>query len=284
MRIIANCQWLDWNVIIECNYMPMIPFLQYYFQWYTLGDEITAKNARLQTNIMIREENGDIVVQCGCRSRRVSYDCNLILGVVAEFCNDDFLEKKKSNWCLLHGAAISLDGETAHLFLAPTGMGKSTLAYYACTHGFQFCSDDLIIMDMETGYLLPYPKPIYLRNTDFITDCDFIEEAPWYHYRLLFIENVIKYTVFPLNYIHRPIKPINIHIYERGNTNQRVKLKETDAFQKLLFSSMLITDTCRHNHHLLKLVRQYEVDLIHCHNLNKLIHYLSDTPKGRLYR
>lgn len=76
--------------------MPMISFLEYYFQWHTLRNKITVKNYSLQTNIKIREGQEHITVPCGCRSKNVSYDCNFISGVVAEFCNDDFLEKKKA--------------------------------------------------------------------------------------------------------------------------------------------------------------------------------------------
>ncbi len=277
MRLIAYCWWLDWYVDIFCTYLPLVPFLRYYFRLYDLIEETTKIGKKtLYTNIEIKETSiGFVEVQCGCRRRNIVSNCNNVLGAVAEFCNDDFLEKKKEQWCLLHGAAVSFDGKTTDIFLAPTGIGKSTLAYYTCIHGASFCSDDLIIIDMEIGRLLPYPKPVYLRNTDFLCNGKVNKRAPWYQYRMLFAENEVKYPVFPRHCICAPIEPIGIHIYERGGLYQQTNMKKTEGFRELLINSMLITDTKCHNNQLVQLVQKYNIDRVCCNDLNDLLYNLN---------
>ncbi len=271
MKHTFYCQWLDWRVDITCDYEPMRPFLEYYFQLYNVLKEGEIRQAVLHTEIEIKEDKECILVRCGHRSRNTSENCNVIMGVAAEFCNDDFLDQKRKEWCLLHGAAVSKDGETAHVFLAPTGTGKSTLAYYACIHGFQFCADDLAVLDMRTGCLLPYPKPIYLRNMDFLGAVEEAEMFPWYSYRLLFLDGSVKYPIFPEKCINKPLKPCAIHIYERGDLCKSKVLKMTESFRNLLINSALVSDFQYHSNQLIQLVRCYPVDWIQSKDLQELI-------------
>lgn len=271
MKRTVYCQWFDWTVHITCDYAPMIPFLEYYFQLYDELEERETRSAVLHTEIEIKKKKTCILVRCGHRSRDTSENCNIIMGVVAEFCHDDFLDKKKTEWCLLHGAAVSQDGETAHVFLAPTGMGKSTLAYYICTHGVQFCADDLAVLDMKTGCLLPYPKPIYLRNMDFLDVTEKLEAFPWYRYRLLFVDGDVKYPFFPEKCVNKPLKPCAFHIYERGDLYGSRTMKMTERFQSLLVNSAWISDFQNHCSQLVELVRQYPVDWIQCKDFQGLM-------------
>lgn len=48
--------------------------------------------------------------------------------------------------CTLHGSAIEIDG-TAVVFVGGSGMGKSTLAGWACARGARFICDDLLRVD-----------------------------------------------------------------------------------------------------------------------------------------
>lgn len=271
MKRTVYCQWLDWAVSIVCDYVPMMPFLEYYFQLYDVLEGVDIRSAVLHTEVEIKKEKTSVLVRCGHRSRSTSENCNVIMGVVAEFCNDDFFDKKKPEWCLLHGAAVSQDGETAHVFLAPTGMGKSTLAYYICTHGFRFCADDLAVMDMKTGCLLPYPKPIYLRNMDFLEVTEKADAFPWYCYRLLFSDGSVKYPVFPKECMNKSLKPCAFHVYERGELCGSRTMKMTERFQSLLMNSAWISDFQYHSRQLVQLVRLYSVDRIQCKDFQELM-------------
>ncbi|MFK8046809.1 MAG: hypothetical protein AB8B81_00105 [Halioglobus sp.] len=56
------------------------------------------------------------------------------------------------NKLLLHASAVEVHGRAA-VFLAESGVGKSTLAAYFASHGFPFLTDDVVeIEHCESGY------------------------------------------------------------------------------------------------------------------------------------
>jgi HprK-related kinase A len=76
------------------------------------------------------------------------------------------------NWCfsshlhrylILHAAVIERDGMAA-IFPAPPGSGKSTLCAGLTFSGWRLLSDELAVIDPNTGELLPVPRPISLKN------------------------------------------------------------------------------------------------------------------------
>ena len=58
----------------------------------------------------------------------------------------------------LHGSAVAKDGR-AHVFLGDQGMGKSTLAAFFVSRGYEFLSDDVILIDELEG--VPHVFPCY---------------------------------------------------------------------------------------------------------------------------
>ncbi len=63
---------------------------------------------------------------------------------------------------LLHAGALDAAG-TGVLLPAASGAGKSTLVAALAASGFGYLSDELVALDMPSGELLPYPKPITLK-------------------------------------------------------------------------------------------------------------------------
>jgi hypothetical protein len=63
---------------------------------------------------------------------------------------------------LFHAGAVQVaDGGV--LLSAPSGSGKSTLCAALARGGLPYLSDELVAIDLDTGWLLPYPKPITLK-------------------------------------------------------------------------------------------------------------------------
>ncbi len=60
-----------------------------------------------------------------------------------------------------HAGVVAFNGR-AVAFPAESGQGKSTLTAAALRSGFDYLSDEAICVDIETGGLVPYPKPIGL--------------------------------------------------------------------------------------------------------------------------
>ena len=63
----------------------------------------------------------------------------------------------------LHGAAVGHEGK-AYLFLAATTGGKTTLASYLSGAGFEYITDDCILLHRTSFAVYPYQTPIHLRE------------------------------------------------------------------------------------------------------------------------
>jgi DNA polymerase III delta prime subunit len=62
----------------------------------------------------------------------------------------------------LHGACVARNGKGV-LISGPSGFGKTTLAIHLALRGFQFLSDDLVLIDRRTGRLEPVRRGVHLR-------------------------------------------------------------------------------------------------------------------------
>lgn len=76
------------------------------------------------------------------------------------------------NWCvstsahhylMIHAAVVERQGR-AVILPAPPGSGKSTLCAILVDAGWRLLSDELALIDLESGMLIPAPRPISLKN------------------------------------------------------------------------------------------------------------------------
>jgi hypothetical protein len=67
---------------------------------------------------------------------------------------------------LFHAAALEFDG-VGLLLPGASGSGKSTLAAALASSGAGYLSDELVAVDLTSGALVPYPKPISLKSGSF---------------------------------------------------------------------------------------------------------------------
>jgi HprK-related kinase A len=77
------------------------------------------------------------------------------------------------NWCvssrahrylIVHAAVLERHGR-AVILPAPPGSGKSTLTAALCGKGgWRLLSDELTLLELDTGLLVPNPRPISLKN------------------------------------------------------------------------------------------------------------------------
>jgi hypothetical protein len=73
------------------------------------------------------------------------------------------LQKIRRELYFLHAAALSLAGQ-AFLIVAPSGTGKSTTAWALLHHGFDYLSDELAPVDLDSLRLQPYPHALCLKK------------------------------------------------------------------------------------------------------------------------
>ena len=69
----------------------------------------------------------------------------------------------EDEYCFLHGSAVLIDGCTC-LFLAETGMGKSTLSVYFDMYGHRCLTDDLIILNKKSHVIYPISRYAHIRK------------------------------------------------------------------------------------------------------------------------
>ncbi|MDO9136021.1 HprK-related kinase A [Hydrogenophaga sp.] len=67
------------------------------------------------------------------------------------------------NWLTIHSAVLEKNGR-AVLLPAPPGSGKSTLCAALMLHGWRLLSDEMALLDPETGMVTPAPRPVSLKN------------------------------------------------------------------------------------------------------------------------
>ena len=75
----------------------------------------------------------------------------------------DYLLKKRPLLRLIHAASVN-HNKSGQLFLAPTKGGKTTLSLACTIAGMKFLSDDLSLVDLKRGLLLPFPRALRVRE------------------------------------------------------------------------------------------------------------------------
>lgn len=68
------------------------------------------------------------------------------------------------NHVVLHGSSCEKNGKV-FVFLGRKGSGKSTLVFHLIENGYNYISDDLIIID--NGKIIPFPLPVFLKDNNY---------------------------------------------------------------------------------------------------------------------
>lgn len=66
-------------------------------------------------------------------------------------------------WLLLHAACVERDGR-AILMSGHSGAGKSTLSALLAERGWRLLGDEFALLDLATGLIQPFPRPVSLKN------------------------------------------------------------------------------------------------------------------------
>jgi hypothetical protein len=69
----------------------------------------------------------------------------------------------KPNLFFIHGAALEFNDQ-ACLLVAPSGSGKSTTTWGMLHHGFNYISDELAPIELQTMHVSPYPHALCMKR------------------------------------------------------------------------------------------------------------------------
>jgi hypothetical protein len=138
----------------------------------------------------------------------------------------------------LHAGAVRI-GQKAVVFVAPTSNGKTTLTTYFVRKGYDYITDDCVLIDMEQMVIHPFPKPIHLREGG-IRALDMAGVRP---------DTTLLDTGMLRRYIYTPPCPLQqdigigrILFLDRNETeNEVTALKPAIAMQEILRSPITAT-------------------------------------------
>lgn len=116
----------------------------------TLEYSIHATGSR---QFWLERSGGDVVVAADDGELLYSFEKDLTVT----------LELLRKDLFFIHGAALEYKGRGC-LLIAPSGSGKSTTAWALLHHGFNYLSDELAPLHMESLQIEPYPHALCLKR------------------------------------------------------------------------------------------------------------------------
>lgn len=135
----------------------------------------------------------------------------------------------------LHGGAIETGG-FAHLFLAPTHAGKTTLIAYLTKQGYPYINDDRILIDMDTLCVVPDPSPIHLRpeSVPVLARYGCTVEG-----REIRVENIHRIAYLPEKIATAELPIRNIYFIERSERENSCRDIPRDEAVRLLLAGLI---------------------------------------------
>ena len=135
----------------------------------TMFSEFEVKNRNTKMNtINIYAFDGVYSIEYFGKNRIVDVTDNYqrLIFIIYELILISFEQTKKSV-AVFHGAVLS-KGEDSIAIMAPTQTGKSSFALNYTTKGFDYMSDDYVLLDTKFQRCISFPKPVAIRNKDFL--------------------------------------------------------------------------------------------------------------------
>lgn len=150
------------------------------------------------------------------------------------------------NWCaanlchqylIIHAAVVEKTGR-ALVLPAPPGSGKSTLCAGLVNRGWRLLSDELALIDRNSGLIIPLPRPVSLKNNSIRVIQEFAPAAvfgPRVHDT---IKGTIAYMQPPAAMLQRALEParpgwIVLPKYQADAATSLTHLRKSQAFMHL---------------------------------------------------
>ena len=196
-----------------------------------------------------------------------------------------FLVNDTKNLYLFHAGAVT-KGRTGILLPGTSGAGKSSITLALLLRDYRYMSDELALVDVSTGELHPFPKPLSLKNISIFSGLAI-------HNIWLGPEAGEKAREEPVWYIHpedikpntigepTPIRYIIFPTYDPAATPQIKPLTSDEAMRRLIDNSVKFHQFGRHGLHLLaNLLEEAECFCLTSNDLEKTTALINELTQG----
>ena len=150
------------------------------------------------------------------------------------------------NWCIssrvhthliIHAAVVERNGLAA-ILPAPPGSGKSTLCAALVNNGWRLLSDELALVAVGNGKLVPVPRPVSLKNASIAIVRDYVAGAALSPAVKDTNKGTVAHLRAPIDSIRRADELatpawIVFPQYTAGAAPQLAPVRKADAFQQL---------------------------------------------------
>lgn len=144
------------------------------------------------------------------------------------------------NIIALHGAAVEYKGK-AYILLAPTTSGKTTLTAYLTSNGFNYITEDCVLLYKNEMLIYPYTCPVHLRFGGVevlkkyginIENLELLEDA-----------SGSRYVYTPENYLKSPLPLGSIFFICRNEAENKIcDMTVSESIQELMKSAITVPD------------------------------------------
>lgn len=137
----------------------------------------------------------------------------------------------------LHAAAVEYKGK-AHVFIASTTSGKTTLTAYLTMLGMGYITDDCVMLDKESLQLYPFCIPLHLRDGGIKVLDNYKIKIP--QIELVEDNSLQRYVYTPQNCVNKLLEIAEIYFIERSkNQNLITDMTTSKAIEQLMKSPII---------------------------------------------
>lgn len=150
------------------------------------------------------------------------------------------------NWCvsshahrylMIHAAVVEKDGYAA-ILPAPPGSGKSTLCAALVTRGWRLLSDELALVRLSDGKIVPVPRPVSLKNASIDIIKSYSPTATFSRKVADTVKGTVAYMKAPSDSVARASEAVQpawviFPKYQAGNAAQLEVLPRARAFMQV---------------------------------------------------
>jgi HprK-related kinase A len=150
------------------------------------------------------------------------------------------------NWCvsshahrylIIHAAVVEKDGKAA-ILPAPPGSGKSTLCAALVCRGWRLLSDELALVSVDDGHIIPLPRPVSLKNASIEIIQRYEPDATLSRPVTDTMKGTVAHMKVPTDSIARALQPANaawvmFPRYQPGANAQLAPVSQSRAFLKI---------------------------------------------------